>query len=171
MATAWRVLRKFSGHSTGKGGQVGKQKGSMSVLEIMHEAVRDNVRKGENLRASFLQYNQQDAPVSQVIYSCKKLYMFRPVFPSIIRSWKLHIRQQTYVKQLLYNQQDAPVSQVIYSCEKLYMFPSVFPSIIRSWKLHIRQQTYVKQLLYNQQDTPVSQIIYSCFQAFAVFQL
>ena len=33
-----------------------------------------------------LEYNQQDAPVSQIIYSCKTLYMFRMVFPSIIRS-------------------------------------------------------------------------------------
>jgi len=39
----------------------------------------------------FLQYNQQDAPVSKVIYSCKTLYMFRTVFPFIIRSSKLHI--------------------------------------------------------------------------------
>ena len=46
-------------------------------------------------------YNQQDAPVSQIIYSCKTLYMFRTVFPSIIRSSKLHIRQQACVKQLL----------------------------------------------------------------------
>jgi len=46
-------------------------------------------------------YNQQDAPVSQIIYSCKTLCMFRTVFPSIIRSSKLHIQQQAYVKQLL----------------------------------------------------------------------
>ena len=49
----------------------------------------------------FLQYNQQDAPVSQIIYSFKTLYVFRTVFPSIIRSSKLHIQQQAYVKQLL----------------------------------------------------------------------
>ena len=35
------------------------------------------------------------------IYSCKTLYMFRTVFPSIIRSSRLHIRQKVYVKQLL----------------------------------------------------------------------
>jgi hypothetical protein len=45
-----------------------------------------------------LQYNQQDAPVSQIIYSCKALYMFRTVFPSIIRRSKLQIRQQAYVQ-------------------------------------------------------------------------
>jgi hypothetical protein len=39
--------------------------------------------------------------LSRIIYSCKTLYMFRTVFPSIIRSSKLRIRQQVYVKQLL----------------------------------------------------------------------
>jgi len=39
--------------------------------------------------------------LSQIIYSCKTLYMFRTVFPSIIRSSRLHIQQQAYVKQLL----------------------------------------------------------------------
>ena len=52
-------------------------------------------------RNIFLQCNPQDAPVSQIIYSCKTLYMFRTVFPSIISSSKLHIQQQAYVKQLL----------------------------------------------------------------------
>ena len=33
--------------------------------------------------------------VSQFIYFCKTLYMFQTVFPSIIRSSKLHIRRQT----------------------------------------------------------------------------
>ena len=47
---------------------------------------------------ALLQYNQQYAPVSQIIYSCKMLYMFWTVFPSIIRSSKLHILQQTYVQ-------------------------------------------------------------------------
>jgi len=32
--------------------------------------------------------------LSQIIYSCKKLYMFRTVFPSIIRSSKLRIQQR-----------------------------------------------------------------------------
>jgi hypothetical protein len=33
--------------------------------------------------------------LSQIIYSCKTLYMFRTVFPSIISSSRLHIQQQT----------------------------------------------------------------------------
>ena len=52
-------------------------------------------------RNIFLQYNQQNSPLSQIIYSCKTLYMYRTVVPSIIRCSKLHIRQQAYVKQLL----------------------------------------------------------------------
>jgi hypothetical protein len=32
--------------------------------------------------------------LSQIIYSCKTLYIFRTVFPSIIRSSKLHIQQR-----------------------------------------------------------------------------
>jgi len=39
--------------------------------------------------------------LSQIIYSCKTLYMLRTVFSSIIRSSRLHIQQQAYVKQLL----------------------------------------------------------------------
>ena len=46
---------------------------------------------------TFLQYNQPDAPISQIIYSCKTLYMFWTVFQSVIRSSKLHIRQQACV--------------------------------------------------------------------------
>jgi len=39
--------------------------------------------------------------VSQFIYFCKALYMFRTVFPSIIRSSKLHIERQVYVRPIL----------------------------------------------------------------------
>jgi len=39
--------------------------------------------------------------LSQIMYSCKTLYMFRTVFPSITMSSKLCIRQQVYVKQTL----------------------------------------------------------------------
>ena len=37
----------------------------------------------------------------QIIYSCKTLYMFRTVFPSIIRSSKLRVQQQVHVKRPL----------------------------------------------------------------------
>jgi hypothetical protein len=50
----------------------------------IHRSVHRNI---------FLLYNQYDAFASQIIYSCKKLYMFRTVFPSIIRSSKLRIQQ------------------------------------------------------------------------------
>jgi hypothetical protein len=41
--------------------------------------------------------------LSQIIYPCKTLYMFRMGFPFIIRSSRLHIQQQVYVKQLLFD--------------------------------------------------------------------
>jgi hypothetical protein len=50
----------------------------------------------------FLQYNQQDTPVSHIIYSCKTLYMFRTVFPPIIRSSKLLIQQRYMSKCCCY---------------------------------------------------------------------
>jgi hypothetical protein len=46
--------------------------------------------------------------LSQIIYSCKTLYMFRAVFLSISRSSKLRIQQQAYVEQLLHVQFWAP---------------------------------------------------------------
>ena len=38
--------------------------------------------------------------VSQFLYFCKKLYMFQAVFPSIIRSSKLHIQRQVFVRPI-----------------------------------------------------------------------
>ena len=37
----------------------------------------------------------------KIIYFCKKLYMFQTGFPSIIRSTKLHIQRQVFVRPLL----------------------------------------------------------------------
>jgi len=37
--------------------------------------------------------------VSQFIYFCKTLYVFQTGFPSIIRSSKLHIQRQAFVRQ------------------------------------------------------------------------
>ena len=39
--------------------------------------------------------------VSNLFYFGMTLYMFRTVFPSIIRSSRLYIQQQAYVKQIL----------------------------------------------------------------------
>jgi len=77
--------------------------------------------------------------LSQIIYSCKSLYMFRTVFPFIIRSSKLRI-QQRYMSNscCCYRGWDG-ISQIIYSSKSLYMFQTVFPFIIRSSKLHIQQ--------------------------------
>jgi len=38
--------------------------------------------------------------VSTFIYFCKTFYMFRTVFPSIIRSSKLHIQRQVFVRPI-----------------------------------------------------------------------
>ena len=39
--------------------------------------------------------------VSQFIYFCKMLYMFQKGFPSIIRTSKLHIQRQVFVRPIL----------------------------------------------------------------------
>jgi len=39
--------------------------------------------------------------MSQIYVTGVTLYMFRTVFPSIIRIWRLYILQQAYVKQIL----------------------------------------------------------------------
>ena len=44
---------------------------------------------------------QTDTAVSNLFYFGKTLYLFRTVFPSIIRSSRLYIRQQAFVKQIL----------------------------------------------------------------------
>jgi len=48
-----------------------------------------------------LLHNQQDATFLKFIYFCKTLYMFQTVFPSIIRSSKLHTQRQGLVRTLL----------------------------------------------------------------------
>ena len=47
------------------------------------------------------EYNQENATYLKFIYFCKTLYMFQTVFPSIIRSTKLHIQRQEFVRPLL----------------------------------------------------------------------
>ena len=50
---------------------------------------------------TFSEYNQEDAAFLKFIYFCKTIYMFQTVFPSIIRSTKLHIQRQAFVRPLL----------------------------------------------------------------------
>jgi len=38
--------------------------------------------------------------VSQIIYFCKMLYVLQTVFPSVIRSSKLHIQRQVFVRPI-----------------------------------------------------------------------
>ena len=47
------------------------------------------------------EYNQIDAAFLKFIYFSKTLYVFQAVFPSIIRSSKLHIQRQEFVRPLL----------------------------------------------------------------------
>ena len=49
----------------------------------------------------FSEYNQQDATFLKFNYFCKTLYTFQTVFPSIIRSTKLHTQRQAFVTPLL----------------------------------------------------------------------
>jgi len=49
----------------------------------------------------FLEYNQQNVRFLKFIYFCKTLYMFQTVFPPIIRSTKLHIQRQKFVRPIL----------------------------------------------------------------------
>ena len=49
----------------------------------------------------FAECNQQDAKLLIYFYFCKMLYMFQTVFPSIIRSSKLHIQRQIFVRPIL----------------------------------------------------------------------
>jgi len=71
----------------------------------------------------------------KLFYFGMTLYMFRTVFPSIIRSSRLCIQQRAFVKQ------------IVLSALTFYMFRTVFPSIIRSSRLYIQQQAFVKQIL------------------------
>jgi len=47
--------------------------------------------------------------LSQIIFSCNKLYKFRTVFPSIIRSSKLRIQQRCVSNSCCYQQVAAAV--------------------------------------------------------------
>jgi len=39
--------------------------------------------------------------MSQFMYFCKTLYMIHTVFPSVIKSSKLHIQRQVFVRPIL----------------------------------------------------------------------
>jgi hypothetical protein len=46
-------------------------------------------------------YNQQDAKFLNLFFFCKTPYMFQTGFPSFIRTSKLHIQRQVFVRQIL----------------------------------------------------------------------
>ena len=94
---------------------------------------------------------------SNLFYFLVALYMFRTVFPSIIRSLKLYIQHQVYVIQVLYMFRTVSPSTIrslglyvqhqVYIRQVLYMFRTVSPSIIRSLRLYIQHQVYIIQVL------------------------
>jgi len=49
----------------------------------------------------FAEYNQQDATFLNLFIYGRRRYMFQTVFPSIIRSSKLHIQRQVFVRPVL----------------------------------------------------------------------
>jgi hypothetical protein len=49
----------------------------------------------------FSEFNQEDATFLKFIYFCKTLYIFQTGFPSIIRSSKLYLQRQAFVRLLL----------------------------------------------------------------------
>jgi len=62
--------------------------------------------------------------VSNLFHFGMTFYMFRTVFPSIIRSSRLYIQQQAYVKQILLSacwQVDSSICCCMYSLELLMM--------------------------------------------------
>ena len=81
--------------------------------------------------------------LSQIIYSCTTVYMFRTVFPSITRNSKLRIQQWYTPNSRCYLLLSGMhlLSQIIYSCKTLYVFRAVFPSVIRSSKLRIQHMS------------------------------
>jgi len=60
--------------------------------------------------------------VTNLFYFRMTLYMFRTVFPSIIRSSRLYIQQQEYVKQILLS-----------ACRQRYLFDIFLLLYIQSW--------------------------------------
>jgi len=84
--------------------------------------------------------------VSNLFYFGITLYMFRTVFPSIIRSSTLYIQQQAFVRYccLLAS---TNLSILFYFRKTFYMFRTVFPSIIRSSRLYVQQYLFNKCLL------------------------
>ena len=103
--------------------------------------------------------------ISNLFYFGTTLFMFRTVFPSIIRSSRLYIQHQVYVKQVLWllaskqnrsqkfhfhsnTNQMHKISNFFYFGTTLFMFQTVFLSIIRSLRMYIQHQVYVKQYLH-----------------------
>jgi hypothetical protein len=92
--------------------------GSSRQPSLIYSTLRPNILFNTvfcNTHISFLQYPTNKIHLlSQIIYSCKTLCMFRTVFPSIIRSSKLCI-QQRYISGMRWNI-SSPITASSSSC-------------------------------------------------------
>jgi len=69
--------------------------------------------------------------VSQFIYFCQTLYMFQTVFPSIIRSSKLHIQRQVFVRPLLLPAASLDGQQQV--AVLVWQIPNTVRAVLSSW--------------------------------------
>ena len=69
--------------------------------------------------------------VSQFICFCKAVYMFRTVFPSIIKSSELHVAHQVFVRPILLPaaRLDVPSQQVVL----VWQIPDALRAVLSSW--------------------------------------
>jgi len=83
----------------------------VKLLSVTHglKSPREDLTPGKNQRqkptSAELLYSEVQSTTNKMqhftIYFCKTHYMFRTAFPSIIRSSKLHIQRQVFVRPIL----------------------------------------------------------------------
>ena len=91
----------------------------------------------------FAEYNQQGATFLKFIYFCNTLYMFQTVFPSTIRSSKLHIERQVFVRPILLTAASRQVALLVW--QVLEAVCVQFWSPDDGWK---NRPKYVERLTY-----------------------
>jgi hypothetical protein len=71
--------------------------------------------------------------LSQIIYSCKTLYMFRTVFPSIIKSSKLRIEQRYMSNSCCYRGWDRTAFHLIPDSSSCLTYTVAVYAVLSSW--------------------------------------
>jgi len=107
---------------------------NLTLSEYLYCHIRSLMEYLSQILASHTYCTTNKIPLlSQIIYSCKTLYMFRTVFPSIIRSSKLHI-QQRYMSNsccyLLLSGMSSPIAAGSSSC---LTYTVVVYAVLSSW--------------------------------------